>query len=116
VTFLGYVAEEELPTLYGRCRAYILPGVEDFCIAPVEAQAAGRPVIAYGAGGALDTVIDGETGTFFHSQSAKALADAVRAFDAEVIDPAACMTNASRFDTCVFRQKLSRFIEEKLEE
>ncbi|MGD9001967.1 MAG: glycosyltransferase, partial [Anaerolineae bacterium] len=55
VTFLGYVPDEELPTLFARCRAYVLPGREDFCIAPVQAQAAGRPVIAYGAGGALDT-------------------------------------------------------------
>ena len=51
VSFLGYVPDENLPRLFARCRAYILPGVEDFCIAPVQAQAAGRPVIAYGAGG-----------------------------------------------------------------
>ena len=116
VTFLGYVPDAELPGLFGRCRAYILPGVEDFCIAPVEAQAAGRPVIAYRAGGALDTVIEAETGTFFHEQSAEALAETVRAFDADAIDPSACAVNASRFDANVFRDKLSRFIAEKVEE
>ena len=114
VTFLGYVPDEELPRLFARCRAYVLPGVEDFCIAPVEAQAAGRPVIAYGGGGALDTVIGGETGAFFHEQSPGALADAVRGFDPETVDPEACRTNAERFDVSVFKQKLSRFVQEAL--
>jgi glycosyltransferase involved in cell wall biosynthesis len=114
VTFLGYVPDEELPGLYARCRAYVLPGVEDFCIAPVEAQAAGRPVIAYGAGGALDTVIEGETGAFFHRQTSDALAEAVRAFDPDAMDPAACCANADHFDVSVFRNKLSRFIREEL--
>ena len=114
ITFLGYVPDEELPGLFARCRAYILPGVEDFCIAPVQAQAAGRPVIAYGAGGALDTVIEGETGTFFHKQTPEALAEAVQAFDADGIDPDACCANAERFDTAVFREKLSRFIQEQI--
>ena len=116
VSFLGYVPDEDLPGLFGRCRAYILPGVEDFCIAPVEAQAAGRPVIAYGAGGALDTVIDGETGTFFREQSARALEEAVQAFDPGTMDPAACTANADRFDTNVFRQKLMGFIDGRLKE
>jgi len=114
VTFLGYVPDEELPGLYARCRAYVLPGVEDFCIAPVEAQAAGRPVIAYGAGGALDTVIEGETGVFFRRQTPEALAEAVRAFDPDAIDPDACSANADRFDVAVFRDKLSRFIQEEM--
>ena len=114
VTFLGYVPDEELPGLYARCRAYVLPGVEDFCIAPVEAQAAGRPVIAYGAGGALDTVIEGETGLFFRRQTPEALAEAVRAFDPDAIDPDACSANADRFDVAVFRDKLSRFIQEEM--
>jgi glycosyltransferase involved in cell wall biosynthesis len=114
VTFLGYVPDEELPGLFARCQAYVLPGVEDFCIAPVQAQAAGRPVIAYGAGGALDTVIEGETGTFFQEQAPESLAEAVRAFDADDIDPDACCANAARFDTTIFREKLSRFIQEQI--
>jgi glycosyltransferase involved in cell wall biosynthesis len=115
VTFLGYVPDQQLPELFARCRAYVLPGMEDFCISPVQAQAAGRPVIAYGAGGALDTVIEGETGTFFHGQTPKALAEAVRAFDPDTIDPGACCANAERFDVAVFRQKLSRFVREQME-
>ncbi len=113
ITFLGYVPDRDLPQLFARCRAYILPGMEDFCIAPVQAQAAGRPVIAYGAGGALDTVIEGDTGTFFHRQTPEALAETVRAFDPDTIDPDACRASAERFDVAVFQEKLSRFIREQ---
>lgn len=114
VTFLGHVPDEELPALFARCRAYVLPGSEDFCIAPVQAQAAGRPVIAYGAGGALDTVISGGTGVFFYEQTPDALAEAVRAFDPEGIDPQACCTNAERFAVGIFREKLQEFLLEQV--
>ena len=113
VTFLGRVPDEDLPGLVSRCRAYILPGVEDFCIAPVQAQAAGRPVIAYGAGGALDTVVEGETGVFFREPAPEALAAAVRGFDPDAINPRACRANAERFAVKVFKEKLSRFIQDK---
>ncbi len=115
VTFLGHVPDADLPELYARCRAYVLPGVEDFGIAPLQAQAAGRPVIAYRAGGALDTVVEGETGNFFDEPTPEALAAAVRAFDPDTIDPRACAQNAARFDASVFRRKLRQFVEEKLE-
>jgi glycosyltransferase involved in cell wall biosynthesis len=113
ITFLGRVPDEDLPDLFARCWAYILPGMEDFSITPVQAQAAGRPVIAYGTGGALDTVIEGETGAFFHKPTPEALAAAVRAFDPHAIDPHACVQNAARFDTSVFKQQLTKFIEER---
>ncbi len=115
IELLGYVPDEELPEIVARCRAYVLPGVEDFCIAPVEAQAAGRPVIAYGAGGALDTVIEGQTGVFFHEQTPEALAEAVLAFDATAVDPQTCLENAVRFDVEVFKRKIIAFLEEKEE-
>jgi len=114
VTFLGYVPDEDLPGLFARCRAYVLPGVEDFCIAPVQAQAAGRPVIAYGAGGALDTVVEGKTGAFFHEPSPESLTAAVRAFNPDAIDPRACRANAERFAVEVFRKKLGQFIRDKV--
>jgi glycosyltransferase involved in cell wall biosynthesis len=85
--------------------------VEDFAITPVRAQAAGRPVIAYGGGGALDTVIEGETGTFFSEMTPEALAKVVREFDAANIDPQACVRNAMRFDAGVFKGQLSEFID-----
>jgi len=114
ITFLGHVPDEELPDLFARCRAYVLPGIEDFGIAPVQAQAAGRPVIAYAAGGAHDTVVEGDTGFFFHEPTPEALAAAVRAFDPDAISPRACRANAERFAGEVFRDKLGRFIQEKV--
>jgi len=79
----------------------------------VEAQAAGRPVIAFAGGGALDTVIEGVTGTFFHEQSPQALAEAVRDFDDTRYDPIVIREHAERFDTAIFKQRLRQFIEEK---
>ena len=110
VTFLGRVPDKDLPDLFARCRAYVLPGEEDFGIAPVQAQAAGRPVIAHGAGGALDTVVEGQTGTFFHEPTPDALAAAVRTFDPDDVSPRACRANAERFAAEVFKKKLGRFI------
>ncbi len=81
VRFLGRVEHGELPDLYRRCRALLFPGEEDFGIVPVEAQAAGKPVIAYGRGGALETVRHGETGLFFDCQSALALNAALDRFE-----------------------------------
>jgi len=110
VTFLGRVPDADLPDLFARCRAYVLPGVEDFGIAPVQAQAAGRPVIAFGAGGALDTVIPGRTGTFFNEPTPEALAQAVRAFDPESVDPQECVRNAARFDRAVFQEQIRAIV------
>jgi glycosyltransferase involved in cell wall biosynthesis len=113
VTFLGRVPYgQELLSLYRRCQAFVFPGLEDFGIAPVEAQAAGRPVIAYAGGGALDTVQEGVTGSFFREQSPDALAVAVRDFQATDYDPEACRANAERFSVDTFRGKLMTFIEE----
>jgi glycosyltransferase involved in cell wall biosynthesis len=112
ITFLGRVPDEDLPDLFARCRAYVLPGIEDFGIAPVQAQAAGRPVIARRAGGALDTIVEGETGAFFDETTPEALAAAVRGFDTEGADPRACARNAKHFDVSVFRKRLGRFVEE----
>ena len=113
VTFLGQVPfGPELLTIYRRCQAFVFPGLEDFGIAPVEAQAAGRPVIAYGRGGALDTVQEGVTGAFFHEQTPEALASVVDGFAAADYDPRACRVNAERFNAETFRSELTSFIEE----
>lgn len=77
IEFVGWVDEKQRRDLFARCRAFLFPGVEDFGITPLEAMAAGRPVIAYAAGGALETVIEGVTGWFFYQQDAAALATAV---------------------------------------
>ena len=113
ITFLGRVPDEDLPGLFARCQAYVLPGMEDFCITPVQAQASGRPVVAYGTGGALDTVVGGETGIFFHEPTPEALAAAVRAFAPNELHPRACRANAERFAVRVFKEKLGQFIQDK---
>ncbi len=110
IEFRGRVSDEEAADLMARCQAFIFPGLEDFGITPLQAQAAGRPVIAYGAGGALDTVIPGVTGEFFHEQTPEALAELLTAFDPTRYDPAACRANAERFRAERFRQELGEYI------
>ncbi len=112
VTFLGYVSDAERDDLLARCRAYVLPGEEDFGIAPVQAQAAGRPVIAYAAGGALDTVVPGQTGLHFHQLTPESLAEAVTRFDDLRFDPDLVRRHALRFDKSVFEGKLGAFVGE----
>lgn len=114
VTFLGYVPDEDLPELMARCRAFMWPGEEDFGIAPIQAMAAGRPVIAYAGGGALETVAPG-TGALFAEQSAPAIIEAVEAFDAAEVDPAIIRAHAEQFDTTIFQKKLTEFVEQKVE-
>src|SRR5690606_35741486 len=98
VEFLGYVPDDALPGLMARAKALIFPGLEDFGIVPVQAQAAGRPVIAYGGGGALDTVIPGKTGEHFHEMTVDALAGVMARFDADSYNPVAVREHALRFD------------------
>lgn len=112
VEFLGYVPDEDLPDLFARAKAFVFPGYEDFGITPVQAQAAGRPVIAFKAGGSLDTVIEGQTGMFFEEQTVESLMDALQNFNADDYDPAVCRENALRFDESVFRQQISDFVEQ----
>ncbi|GAB4427526.1 MAG: glycosyltransferase [Anaerolineae bacterium] len=116
VRFLGFVPDDELPDLMARCRALIFPGLEDFGIVPVQAQAAGRPVIAFRGGGALDTVIPGRTGEFFDEQSVEALAAVLQRFDANAYDPQIIRAHAMRFDSAVFRQAITGYIQRAWED
>ncbi len=111
VQFLGYVPDADLPDVMARCRAFIFPGLEDFGITPVQAQAAGRPVIAYKGGGALDTVIPGKTGQFFEELTVESLVSTLQAFDASAYDPAVICTHAMQFDVSVFRQAIMEYVE-----
>lgn len=97
VEFVGYVPDERLPELFSRARALLFPGVEDFGIVPVEAQAAGVPVIANATGGARDTVIDGETGVLYAPGTVEGLCDAIERFEALALDEAAIRRGALRF-------------------
>lgn len=110
VRFLGRVSEADLRDLYARCRAFIFPGEEDFGLTPVEAQASGRPVIAYRAGGALDTVIPGQTGLFFTERQPWSLAETVRQFRAGDFNPLEIRAHALRFDVGAFRDRFTAHV------
>ncbi len=112
VEFLGYVADDALPHLVAKCQALLFPGLEDFGITPVQAQAAGRPVIAYRGGGALDTVLPAVTGEFFKEASADSLKSVLRRFDAGAYDPETIRRLALRFDSALFRERISAFVEQ----
>src|SRR5208282_4204049 len=104
-SFLGKVSEPERDRLLAGARALLFAGEEDFGIVPVEAQAAGVPVIAYGIGGAEETVIDGRTGVLFAEQSASALASAIERFEGLELDQAQTRENARRFGRERFRDE-----------
>jgi glycosyltransferase involved in cell wall biosynthesis len=114
VRFAGRVADEEAARLLARCKALVVPATEEFGIAAVEAQAAGRPVIALREGGARETVVEGSTGTFFDHPTVGELMAAVRRFDADAIDPQACVRNAHRFDVSTFRTGMRAVVDEAL--
>jgi glycosyltransferase involved in cell wall biosynthesis len=111
IRFLGSVGEAELPRLYSGARFFVLPGEEDFGIAAVEAQAAGRPVLALGRGGALETVLEGETGVFFGAPTVASLLEGVEAIDRLETDPLRIHEHARRFDAARFQPELKSAIE-----
>lgn len=101
--FEGFVPRPRLLELLAGCSAYVVPGVEDFGIAPVEAMAAGKPVVAFGEGGVTETVVDGLTGCFFREPTAESLAEALGEIERGRIDPQACRRRAEEFDAERFR-------------
>ena len=107
ITFLGAIPDDAVVREMATCRAFLHPAEEDFGIAAVEAQAAGRPVIAYAGGGALETVIEGVTGTFFGDPTADALASAIAGFDPVRYHPDDARANAARFAPDRFRDGLA---------
>ena len=126
VTFLGFQTDEAVREHYRRCRAFLFPGEEDIGLTPIEAQASGRPVIAYGRGGAVETVAgfypgegvnsEESTGVFFAEQSGDALMEAILAFEAveSEFSPALIRAQAERFDVAHFKEQLGDFIAGKV--
>ncbi|HXG33622.1 MAG TPA: glycosyltransferase [Bryobacteraceae bacterium] len=114
VEFAGEVSDTKLRQLYRRSRALVFPGREDFGIVPVEAQACGRPVICYGEGGALETVLDGETGIHFRPQTAEALLDAVARLERHAWNPAAIRLHSLKFSRDQFRRRMIGVLEAAL--
>jgi glycosyltransferase involved in cell wall biosynthesis len=114
IRFLGRLSDEEVIHYYRHCRAFLFPGDEDFGITPLEAQAAGRPVIAYGAGGALASVVNGVTGLFFREQTVESLVEVLATFNERNFDPDAIRNHALEFDTPRFQRRIMQFIEARL--
>lgn len=112
VTFLGHRSREQLWNEYSRCRALLFAADEDFGMVPLEAESCGRPVIAYGAGGSLETVratgCDTKTGLFFNSQTVDALSEAILQFEAEeqTFQPEAAISFARGFSTPLFLERM----------
>ena len=113
VEFLGAVDDATMTHHFAHCKALLFPGVEDFGIVPLEVMASGRPVIAFGKGGALETVIEGRTGLFFHEQSTDGMLDAIGRFEAVAgsFQSDVMHSHAATFDTGVFRTRLAVLIE-----
>jgi len=110
IEFLGRVSNEDMRRSYAEAKALLFPGIEDFGIVPLEAQAAGTPVIAYGVGGARETVLGGSTGLFFGEQTVESLCGAIEEFEAKNWSKDACRANAARFTPQMFREALAAVI------
>jgi glycosyltransferase involved in cell wall biosynthesis len=117
VSLLGRLPDREVADYYAACRALIFPGEEDFGIVPLEVNAAGRPVIAFKGGGALDTVSEGVNGIFFEESTARSLIEAVKSFESGkfIFDPQEIRKHALRFDKEVFKDKMKNYIHQKWE-
>jgi glycosyltransferase involved in cell wall biosynthesis len=110
VTFLGSLADEGVRDEYRRTQALLLPGEEDFGIVPVEAQACGRPVVAYARGGALETVVDGDTGVLFRELTAESLRTAIERVTRLTVDPVRIRAHAEQFSRDRHRQQMGEIL------
>lgn len=119
IEFLPWQSGENLRELYSGCQALIFPGEEDFGIVPLEAQACGRPVIAYGRGGVLETIRpigqEKPTGIFFNDQAPASLIEAMKTFRQTEFDPENCRNQALKFDKSIYIEKMSNFINDQIE-
>lgn len=115
IEFLGHLGDDDLVRVMQRCRAAVFPSTDDFGLVPLEVNACGRPVIAYAAGGALHTVVDGVTGALFGRQSAEGIVEAVERFDADRFDPVRIRAHGLTFDTTRFRAGLGHLVSRLLD-
>lgn len=111
VQFVGHVSDEEKARLLAQCIAFLHPQLEDFGLLPLEVMASGRPVIAYGRGGALESVREGVTGVFFKEQSWESLLDAVINFKPEAFRPADIRAWTAQFDLARFKERMRAYVE-----
>lgn len=117
ITFTGFQPDHVIEDTLQRAKAFVYAAIEDFGIVPVEAQACGTPVIAYGKGGVLETVIPGETGYFFQEQRAEAIAAGIKTFEgSQPLDPKGIRKNAERFSKSRFMREIKAFVESKADQ
>jgi glycosyltransferase involved in cell wall biosynthesis len=109
---LGFVPDAQINALLGEARAVVIPGEEDFGLVPLEAAAAGRPAIALRAGGAVETIVDGVTGTFFDEPSVASLADVLKQFDSARFDSTRLRAHAEQFAPAQFIARLRLLVDE----
>lgn len=116
IKFMGRLSDEEIVEYYAKSKAFIFPGEEDFGITPIEAQASGTPVIAYGKGGALDTVINEKSGLLFHEQTVEALVEAVKVFEEKGVEWTAeeIKAHSEGFSVQHFKKHFKEYVEECL--
>jgi len=114
VELLGYVGGKKKLKLLQECQAFIFAAEEDFGIVPVEAMACGKPVIAYGKGGVLDSVVEDETGIFFQEQTPQSLTDAILKFEPSKFDSTKIRKHAESFSKEEFKRKIKAFVKEKI--
>lgn len=116
IRFLGYQSNEVMKQQMQKAKAFVFAAEEDFGITPVEAQACGTPVIAFGKGGALETVVEGETGLFFAEQTVESLCEAITRFEqmGGAFMPEACRRSAERFSEQVFYERFNQLVMETL--
>src|SRR5690606_2560058 len=107
--------DDEVTEMYKHCRAMVLAAVEDFGITPVEAMACGKPVIALGQGGYLETVIEGKTGTFFPEQTVESLVDALKRFDGMSFDEKVIRKRAEEFGLGAFKERMKEIVDKNVE-
>jgi len=115
IRFLGHRPQDEVRELLAACRALVVTAEEDFGMAALEANASGRPVIAYGVGGAQDTVVPGVTGLTFPEQSVESLLAALEQFQRHSFDPKTLVRHARRFDTAEFQRTIREIVAEEME-
>lgn len=110
--FIEMASDEEVATYYANARAFLFPGLEDFGITPLEAMSAGVPVLAYGRGGALETIVDGETGLFFYDQNVQSLVDCILEFESkeDTFSPQIIHNHTRKFSSSSFKREMMALI------
>jgi len=116
IFYKGMLQEKDIISFYQNAKALIFPSDDAFGISIIESQSCGTPVIAYAKGGALETVIEGKTGHFFHKQTPEALIKAVKEFEKMKFNPKEIRKNALKYDKEIFKKKIKKFVDEKYKE